>query len=174
MARTKKAEVNDCDSLKQEILKEVKSLLDKRPVVEFKLDSGARMPIKATEGSSGYDVLPNIRMTMWIDPGERKVIPTGLYCSLPLGFELQVRARSGWALKKGISIVQGVGTIDSDYRGEIGILLVNNGRERVEITRDTKIAQLVFCKVEHPEIFEVTELDETQRGTGGFGSTGGM
>ena len=103
---------------------------------------------------------------------ERKIIPLGFSMEIPEGFEAQIRARSGLAIKHGISIINGIGTIDSDYRGEVGVLLVNFGQEEFEITHGMRIAQMVFTKFETPD-FEITEdLSETNRNQGGYGSTG--
>ena len=110
---------------------------------------------------------------MALSPGQRAAIPTGLRIALPPGYEAQVRARSGLALRHGIGLVNAPGTIDADYRGEVQVLLVNHGTESVEITRGMRIAQLVIAAVARVELCEVTSLDETPRGSGGFGSTGG-
>lgn len=142
--------------------------------VKIKLDAGVKMPIRATEGSSGYDIFPNIRLPIWLASGECKTISTGLYFQIPKGMEIQVRPRSGWASKYAVTVVNTPGTIDQDYRGELKVILINHGSSRVLIDKDTKIAQIVFCKIEHPQLEQVLELDETDRGSGGFGSTGGI
>ncbi len=105
-------------------------------------------------------------------PLERKVIPTGFAISLPAGYEAQIRARSGLSLKHGIAPANGVGTIDSDYRGEVGVILANLSNEPFEVTPDMRIAQMVIARYEKAEWDEVVSLDETERGEGGYGSTG--
>lgn len=142
--------------------------------VKVRVDAGAKLPTQATTGSSGYDIYPTNKMPIWLDPNEWKIIPTGLYFSLPENMEIQVRPRSGWASKYAITVANSPGTLDQDYRGELKIILINHGNSRVQLDNTTKIAQIVFCKVEHPELQRVESLDETERGEGGFGSTGGM
>lgn len=130
------------------------------------------LPHYATIDSAGMDLLAAIAVDITLKPLERALIPTGLAIALPQGYEAQIRPRSGLALKQGISIVNSPGTIDADYRGEIGVILINLSNENVVITRGLRIAQMVitsYCRVS----FEETEsLSETARGTGGFGSTG--
>lgn len=130
------------------------------------------LPHYATIDSAGMDLLAAIAADITLKPLERALIPTGLAIALPQGYEAQIRPRSGLALKQGISIVNSPGTIDADYRGEIGVILINLSNENVVITRGLRIAQMVitsYCRVS----FEETEnLCETARGTGGFGSTG--
>lgn len=130
------------------------------------------LPSYKTDGSAGMDLYANIDKPVVLKPLCRDLIPTGLYLSIPNGYEAQIRARSGLALKHGISLVNGVGTIDSDYRGEIGIILVNLSNEEYTINKGDRIAQLVLTKYEKVEFEEVNSLDETKRGPGGFGHTG--
>lgn len=131
-----------------------------------------RLPEYETEGSAGMDIAAYIESSMTIKPGERALVPTGLYIGLPAGYEAQIRARSGLAVKKGIGLVNGVGTIDSDYRGEIKIALINMGHDDFVIENGDRIAQMVIARYERAEWQECCELDETERGAGGFGHTG--
>ncbi len=130
------------------------------------------LPNYETIGSSGIDLYANIDNPVVLKPLERKLIPTGLYLSIPKGYEGQVRARSGLALKHGISLANGIGTIDSDYRGEVGVILVNLSQDEYIINKGDRIAQLVFIKYERVHLCEVEYLDDTNRGSGGFGHTG--
>lgn len=130
------------------------------------------LPSYQTEGSAGLDLCAALAAPVVIAPGDRRLVPTGLALAIPAGFEGQVRPRSGLALKHGIGIVNSPGTIDSDYRGEVGIVLVNLGREPYTVEPLSRIAQLVVCPVLQPEIELVDALDETSRGEGGYGSTG--
>src|SRR5690606_35029886 len=114
----------------------------------------------------------NIAEPIVLKPLDRVLIPTGIYMSIPDGYEAQIRARSGLALKHGICLANGIGTIDSDYRGEIGVILVNLGKEEYIINKGDRIAQIVFLKYERVEFKEVDSLDDTERGEGGFGHTG--
>ncbi len=134
--------------------------------------SNNQLPSYETKGSSGMDIRANLNEPIILKPMERKLVPTGIYAEIPEGYEIQVRARSGLALKHGISLVNGIGTIDSDYRGEIGIILINLGEEDFEINNGDRIAQLVVIKYERVEIKEVKELSDTKRDSGGFGSSG--
>ena len=127
------------------------------------------LPSKKTEGAACYDVEANLTYPIWLAPGEHKAIPTGLSVSIPQGWELVVRARSGLALK---GLLPLCGTIDSDYRGEIQVVLFNHGKDKVEIKRGDRIAQLALQKIYNIEWEVVESLDETERGEGGFGSTG--
>lgn len=129
-------------------------------------------PIYATEQSAGMDLRANLKESVTLNPLERKLIPTGLYISLPAGFEAQVRPRSGLALKKGITVLNTPGTIDADYRGEICVILVNLSNEPFVVENGERIAQMVVAKHERVEWQEVEVLDETERGAGGFGHTG--
>jgi dUTP pyrophosphatase len=129
-------------------------------------------PPYASEGAAGADLRAAVATTVTVAPGARAVIPTGLVLEIPPGFEGQVRARSGLALSQGLALANGVGTIDADYRGEVGVLVVNLGREPVTVSRGDRIAQLVVAPVARA-VFEPAEtLAGTVRGTGGFGSTG--
>ena len=129
-------------------------------------------PSYATEQSAGMDLRANLEENVTLNPLERKLIPTGLYISLPAGFEAQVRPRSGLALKKGITVLNTPGTIDADYRGEICVILVNLSNEPFVVENGERIAQMVVAKHERVEWQEVEVLDETERGAGGFGHTG--
>ena len=130
------------------------------------------LPSYSTPLSAGMDLRAYLDSPVILKPLERKLIPTGLFMELPAGFEAQIRPRSGLSLKKGISVVNTPGTIDADYRGEIKIVLVNLGREPVEINDGERIAQMVIARHEHIRWDEVEILEETSRGAGGFGSTG--
>ena len=137
------------------------------------VSKSGQVPRYQTTGSSGMDVcayLPDGDLVLW--PGDRYPVPTGLFFAIPEGCEAQVRARSGLALKYGIGLPNGIGTIDSDYRGELKVLLINWGKEPFTIRDGDRIAQLVFARYETVEWEAVESLDETDRGTGGFGSTG--
>lgn len=130
------------------------------------------LPCFMTEGSAGMDLRANVDGEVSLSPGTIKLIPTGISIALPQGYEAQIRPRSGLALKYGISMVNTPGTIDSDYRGEINVIMINFGKEEFIINRGDRIAQMVINKIEVPEIIEVEELDNTTRGNEGFGSTG--
>jgi dUTP pyrophosphatase len=129
-------------------------------------------PGLASPGSSGYDLRAAVGEELTLAPGSRALVPTGLFLEIPLGCEGQVRPRSGLALRHGIGILNAPGTIDSDYRGEVGVILVNWGAEPFTIRRGDRIAQLVFARVEAVEWQEVDVLEDSDRGPGGFGSTG--
>jgi len=133
---------------------------------------GLDLPHYASSGAAGMDLLAAIDSDMIIRAGERALVPTGLKIGLPAGYELQIRPRSGLALKHGITLPNTPGTIDEDYRGEIGVIILNTGREDFVVTRGMRIAQAVLAPVIRLTWVEVSELDETARGTGGFGSTG--
>ena len=130
------------------------------------------LPGYQTPGSAGLDLCAALAEPVTLRPGERRLIPTGLSIAVPEGHEGQVRPRSGWALRAGIGIVNSPGTIDSDFRGEVGIVLVNHGQEPFTIEPLARIAQLVIAPVARVEVALVAELDETERGGGGYGSTG--
>ena len=130
------------------------------------------LPEVASAGAAGLDLRAAIDSGIALSPGERRLIPTGFRIALPLGFEAQVRPRSGLALRHGILIPNSPGTIDSDYRGEIQVILMNAGSEEFKIARGDRIAQLVIASVVQPSWVEVEVLDETDRGEGGFGHTG--
>ena len=130
------------------------------------------LPEYATSGSAGMDLRANIDAPITLAPGERKLIPTGIYIALPVGYEAQIRPRSGLALKHGIGLANMLGTIDSDYRSQIGVILINLGQEDFVVNDGDRIAQLVIAKHETAEWDVVDELDETERGEGGYGHTG--
>lgn len=138
--------------------------------IKVKTEGGAILPTYATVGSSGMDLRASEALT--IKSGERACVATGLYLEIPLGYEAQIRPRSGLALKKGITVLNTPGTIDSDYRGEIKVILINLGKEDFVIELGDRIAQMVFSSVTHAELLKVEDLDETKRASGGFGSTG--
>ncbi len=130
------------------------------------------LPAYQTEGSSGMDVRARIDSEINLSPGDRILVPTGLSAEIPLGYEIQVRPRSGLAIKKGLTLVNTPGTVDADYRGEIKIILINLGKESFVIQDQERIAQLVVCPVIVAEIELSEDLTDTSRGEGGFGSTG--
>lgn len=132
------------------------------------------LPSYATPGAAGLDLLAAVGAgdPLVLEPGERALIPTGIAMALPAGYEAQVRPRSGLALKHGVTVLNSPGTIDSDYRGEIGVILLNTGKAPFTIGRGERIAQLVIAPVSQAELAEVSALPETARGAGGFGSTG--
>lgn len=133
--------------------------------------NGLDLPRYATEGAAGMDVVS--AETVTLQPGARHAVATGLAVAIPQGFEIQVRPRSGLALKHGITVPNTPGTIDSDYRGELKVIMINHGADPFPIERGDRIAQLVLAPVTQAGWNEVQELDETERGSGGFGSTGG-
>jgi dUTP pyrophosphatase len=142
-------------------------------VVEIKyLREGAVTPAYMTEHAAGMDLFAAIEDPLRLAPGQRALVPTGIALALPVGFEAQVRPRSGLALKKGITLVNAPGTIDADYRGEIGVIVINHGAEEVSIHSGDRIAQLVVAPVCRAVLRQVEELDETVRADGGFGHTG--
>lgn len=130
------------------------------------------IPAYATAGAAGLDLQAAIGETKTLQPGKRLLIPTGLRFAIPEGYEGQVRPRSGLALKWGVTVLNSPGTIDSDFRGEVGVVLINHGEEPVQIEPRMRIAQLVICKVEQAALVERQELSATSRGSGGYGSTG--
>lgn len=130
------------------------------------------LPQYATEQSAGMDLRANLDAPVTLKPLERKLIPTGLHIALPAGFEAQVRPRSGLALKKGITVLNTPGTIDADYRGEIGVVLINLSQEDFVVNDGERIAQMIIARHEKAEFIEVEVLDETERGEGGYGHTG--
>jgi len=141
-------------------------------VVRLPHAAGLPLPGYATDGAAGMDLLAAIAEPLTIPPGGRALIPTGLRLALPHGYELQVRPRSGLALKHGITLPNTPGTIDEDYRGELGVILLNAGTETFMVERGMRIAQAVLAPVTRGAWQEVVELPETARGEGGFGSTG--
>ncbi|QZY56802.1 dUTP diphosphatase [Crassaminicella profunda] len=140
--------------------------------IKIKAKENVMLPKYETSGSAGMDLHADIKETIELKPGKRVLVPTGICIGLPEGLEAQVRARSGLAVKFGIGLVNGVGTIDSDYRGEIKVPLINWGDESFSIAPKDRIAQLVICKYEKITWESVKVLDETKRGSGGFGHTG--
>lgn len=134
--------------------------------------SGNPLPAYATAGSSGMDIRASLGSPLTLMPMERQLVPTGLFIELPEGFEAQIRPRSGLALKQGITCLNSPGTIDADYRGEIGVILVNLDTGPQTIQPGDRIAQMVIQRVEKAQLSETTALNETLRGTGGFGHTG--
>ena len=131
-----------------------------------------QLPQYATPQSAGVDLRANLNEPVTLEPLQRALIPTGLFISLPVGYEAQVRPRSGLAIKKGITVLNSPGTIDADYRGEICIILVNLSQEPFVINDGERVAQMVIARHEQAEWIEVETLDETERGAGGFGHTG--
>ena len=131
-----------------------------------------QLPAYATPESAGMDLRANVAEPVVLHPLERRIIPTGLYMALPPGYEAQVRPRSGLAFKHGITVLNSPGTIDSDYRGELGVLLVNLSNDDFTIEAGERIAQMVIARHEQGEFVEVEELDDTERGAGGYGHTG--
>ena len=130
------------------------------------------LPAYATAGASGMDVRALLDQAVILQPGERTLIPTGLSLEIPYGFEVQVRPRSGLAIKRGLGLVNSPGTIDADYRGELKIIVINLGQEPIELQDQERIAQLVVCPVIQAQVEEAFDLEDTERGAGGFGSTG--
>ena len=143
-------------------------------VALLRLPHGADLPLPAyeTAGAAGLDLRAAITAPLTLAPGERALIPTGLAMQLPGGFEGQVRPRSGLALRHGVTVLNAPGTVDSDYRGEVSVVLINHGQEPFSIQRCDRIAQFVIAPVTQAERLEVSTLDATARGAGGYGSTG--
>ena len=137
-----------------------------------KISNEVLTPKYETLGSSGMDVAAYIKQDIIINPGDKVVIPTGFSLSIPRGYEVQIRPRSGLAAKKGMTVLNTPGTIDSDYRGEIKVILINLGKDEFIVKNGERIAQMVFCPIKQVIMEEVKELPETERGIGGFGSTG--
>lgn len=131
-----------------------------------------QLPQYATPMSAGMDIRANLEEPVILRPMERRLIPTGLYIALPEGFEAQIRPRSGLALKKGVTVLNSPGTVDADYRGEVGVLLINLSNEDFVVNDGERIAQMVIAQHEQVEFVAVEELDETERGAGGYGHTG--
>ena len=136
-----------------------------------KLQKNIILPEYKTDGSSGMDLMANVEQTVKILPGEKKMISTGIMVAIPEQYEIQIRPRSGLAAKNGISVLNTPGTIDSDYRGEIKIILINLGKDIFEIKKNDRIAQMIVCPIIKVELEEVENLPGTVRGKGGFGST---
>lgn len=133
---------------------------------------GLKLPTYATEQSAGMDLTAAMEEAIEIGPGERMLIPTGLSIALPEGYEAQIRPRSGLALKHGITVLNAPGTIDADYRGEIGVILINLGQDPFTVERGMRIAQMVIAQHSFVTWEVADQLDQTERGAGGFGSTG--
>ncbi len=134
--------------------------------------SGHPLPEYKTKGSAGLDLSAHLERPVELQPGEIKLVATGLFLELPLGYEAQVRPRSGWALKSGVTVLNSPGTIDADYRGEVGVILINHGSAAITVNNGDRIAQLVVAKHERVEWDTSNELSISERGAGGFGSTG--
>ncbi len=137
-----------------------------------RLSKNINLPKYETEGSSGMDLAADITSTINIKPGESSIIPTGISVSIPVNYEIQIRPRSGLAAKNQISVLNTPGTIDADYRGEIKVILINLGNKTFKVEKGLRIAQMVLCPIEKAKIKEVEDLEKTDRGSGGFGSTG--
>lgn len=140
--------------------------------VRVKLSEGAVMPVYQTKGASGADIRALIAEPLEIAPGERCAVPTGVYVEVPVGYEVQIRPRSGLAVREGVTVLNTPGTIDSDYRGEIVVIMINLSDVPFKIASGDRIAQMVVCPVVHGVLEEVEELSETARGEGRFGHTG--
>ena len=136
-----------------------------------KLHKNIILPEYKTDGSSGMDLMANVEQTVKILPGEKKIISTGIMVAIPKQYEIQIRPRSGLAAKNGISVLNTPGTIDSDYRGEIKVILINLGKDIFQINKNDRIAQMIVCPIIKVELKEVESLPKTARGEGGFGST---
>ncbi len=130
------------------------------------------LPAYQTEGAAGLDLCAAVDAPVQVAPGARALVPCGVHIALPEGFEAQVRPRSGLALKHGITLLNSPGTVDSDYRGELQVIVINHGAEPFTVTRGMRIAQVVIARVEHAELIEVEKLPDSRRGAGGFGHTG--
>jgi len=142
-------------------------------VVRLEHAAGLPIPVRMTQGSSGCDICAAISEDITITPGARILVPTGFCFEIPIGYEIQVRPRSGLAIKHGITVLNAPGTIDADYRGEVKIILINAGSTDFKICRGDRIAQLVIAQVAHNTIFiEADDMESTTRGSGGFGHTG--
>ena len=137
-----------------------------------RLSKNISLPKYQTNGSSGLDLTANIEQKIFIKPGKSAIIPTGLAVSIPKNYEVQIRPRSGLAAKNQISVLNTPGTIDADYRGELKVILINLGEKEFKIEKGLRIAQMVLCPVVKAVLKEVNELEDTKRGSGGFGSTG--
>jgi dUTP pyrophosphatase len=142
------------------------------PVVRLPHAEGLDLPAYATDGAAGLDLVAAVAASVVLLPGARALIPTGLSIALPAGYEAQVRPRSGLALKHGVTVLNTPGTIDADYRGEVGVILINHGAEPFTIERGSRVAQLVLARFERVSWAETDRLPDTARGAGGFGSTG--
>ena len=137
-----------------------------------KLSNSVLLPKYETPGSSGMDIAAHIEKNVVINPGEKALVSTGFSVAIPRGYEIQIRPRSGLAAKKNITVLNTPGTIDSDYRGEIKVILINFGKEKFIVEKGERIAQMVVCPVVQADLEETEELADTERGSDGFGSTG--
>ena len=137
-----------------------------------RLSKEIALPKYETDGSSGMDLAASLSSSINIAPGQSEIIPTGLAISIPKGYEIQIRPRSGLAAKNNITVLNTPGTIDADYRGEIKVILINLGNRPFKVESGVRIAQMVICPIIKAQLKEVEDLDETKRGVGGFGSTG--
>ena len=137
-----------------------------------KFNKNIKLPVYKTSGSSGMDLVAHIKSKITINPGRTAMIPTGISVAIPKNYEIQIRPRSGLAANKGISVLNTPGTVDSDYRGEIKVILINLSKKTFGIKSGDRIAQIVVCPVTKAEFMEVKQLPKTERGKGGFGSTG--
>ena len=137
-----------------------------------KFDKNIKLPTYKTSGSSGMDLVAYIKNKITIDPGKTVIIPTGIAVAIPKNYEIQIRPRSGLAAKKGISVLNTPGTVDSDYRGEIIIILINLSKKSFVVKSGDRVAQMILCPVAKGKLQEVKNLPKTVRGKGGFGSTG--
>ena len=142
------------------------------PILKIKKEEGVILPKYESSGAAGLDLRAFLKQDITIAPLGRERIPTGLYLEIPEGFEAQIRPRSGHAMQSGITVLNTPGTIDSDYRGELGVILVNLGADPFTVKNGDRIAQMIISPVIHAKICEVNFLSETERGRGGFGSTG--
>ena len=148
--------------------------MDDKVEIRIQLDDGARLPVYGSSQAAGADICAclGIGNSMTIEPHRWALVPTGLRISLPVGFEAQIRPRSGLAAKKGVTVLNSPGTVDSDYRGEVKVILINHSDEPFVINDGDRIAQMVIARHESASFVSVPSLDETDRGEGGFGSTG--
>ena len=142
------------------------------PIKILDPSSGVQIPVYGTEHSAGFDLAASLKADVAIAPGEVQIIPTGLAIALPIGFEAQVRPRSGLAAKNGITVLNTPGPIDADYRGELKVVLINHGKDTFMVTNGMRIAQMVIAKHEVADFRIVDDLEHTERGVKGFGSTG--
>ena len=140
--------------------------------ISIRNQSSNELPEYATAGAAGLDIRAHLSEAITLQPLERRLIPTGIFLEIPLGYEVQIRPRSGLAFKHGITVLNSPGTIDSDYRGEVGVLLINLSNEAFVIENGERVAQMVVAAHEQASWKEVSELSDTDRGAGGFGSTG--
>lgn len=138
----------------------------------MKVKEGAVLPVYQTKGAAGADLSARLDTPVRLESGEQAIIPTGIALQIPEGYEVQVRGRSGLAARHGIGLTNGIGTIDSDYRGEINVILINHGKDPFTVEDGMRIAQMVVAKYEAADLVEVNELTTTERGEGRFGSTG--